>query len=325
MQVARLPVPFGKRIRTTEELGVIGALLVLCILLALSTDSFLRGDNLLDVARQASDFGIMAVGMVFLLAMGEIDLSVGAVLTLVGVVTALALRAGVPESLALLLGVASGAVCGFINGLLAVLLGIPSIIITLGTMSIFRGLSLVLSEAKPIANFQKDGALFQLGANGVLGVPAGVLVMLVVCSVAHVALHHLPFGWRLQAIGSSPRAARFSGIRIARYRIIAMTLMGTIAGIAGVTALTFLEAADPNVGLGSELLVIASAVIGGTALTGGSGSVLGAVLGALIIAVIKNGLVHLGMSAYWGMTVTGVIIIAAVLVSTLFRKKGSPS
>ena len=324
MQVARLPLPLGKRLRATEELGVVGALVVLCLLLALSTDSFLRGDNLLDVSRQASDFGIMAVGMVFLLAMGEIDLSVGAVLTLVGVVTALLLRAGVPESLALLLGVATGALCGLVNGLLAVLLRIPSIIITLGTMSIFRGLALVLSDAKPIANFHK-GALFQLGADGVLGVPTGVLVMLAVCGLAHVALHHLPFGWRLQAIGSSPRSARFSGIAIARYRVLAMTLMGTIAGIAGITALTFLEAADPNVGLGSELLVIASAVIGGTALTGGSGSVLGSVLGALIIAVIKNGLVHLGMSAYWGMTVTGVIIIAAVLVSTLLRKKGTSS
>ena len=241
MQVARLPLPLGKRLRATEELGVVGALVVLCLLLALSTDSFLRGDNLLDVSRQASDFGIMAVGMVFLLAMGEIDLSVGAVLTLVGVVTALLLRAGVPESLALLLGVATGALCGLVNGLLAVLLRIPSIIITLGTMSIFRGLALVLSDAKPIANFHK-GALFQLGADGVLGVPTGVLVMLAVCGLAHVALHHLPFGWRLQAIGSSPRSARFSGIAIARYRVLAMTLMGTIAGIAGITALTFLEA-----------------------------------------------------------------------------------
>ncbi len=321
MEVAKVPVPSRKRFWANEELGVVGALGVLALLLSLSTDSFLRGSNLLDVARQASDFGIMAVGMVFLLAMGEIDLSVGAVLTLVGVTTALALRAGVPEPVALLLGVATGALCGFINGLMAVLLRIPSIIITLGTMSIFRGLSLVLSDAKPIANFPKQGALFQLGAEGVLGIPAGVLVMLAVCAVGHLALHHLPFGWRLQAIGSSPRAARFSGIAIARYRVLAMTLMGTIAGIAGITALTFLEAADPNVGLGSELLVIASAVIGGTALTGGSGSVIGAVLGALIIAVIRNGLVHLGLSAYWGMTVTGAIIIAAVLVSSLFRRK----
>jgi ribose transport system permease protein len=325
MQAVRPAVLMGKRVWASEELGVIGALGVLCLLLALSTDSFLRPDNLLDVARQASDFGIMAVGMVFLLAMGEIDLSVGAVLTLVGVVTALALRAGVPEAPALLLGVATGALCGLVNGLLAVLLRIPSIIITLGTMSVFRGLSLVLSEAKPIADFQKTGPLFELGGAGLFGVPAGVLVMLLVCGLGHVALHHLPFGWRLQAIGSSPRAARYSGIPIARYRVLAMTLMGSIAGVAGVTALTFLEAADPNVGLGSELLVIASAVIGGTALTGGAGSVIGAVLGALIIAVIKNGLVHLGMSAYWGMTVTGVIIIAAVLVSSLFRKKGSSS
>jgi len=325
MQMVALASQFRKRVRAADELGVVGALVALSLLLALSTDSFLRADNLLDVARQASDFGIMAVGMVFLLAMGEIDLSVGAILTLVGIVTAMALRAGVPVPAAFAIGVLTGAGCGFVNGMIAVLLRIPSIIVTLGTMSIFRGLSLVLSEAKPIADFTKSGALFSLGVNGLLGVPTGVLVMISVCLAGHIALHHLPFGWRLQAIGSSPRAARFSGIAIARYRVLAMTLMGTIAGIAGITALTFLESADPNVGLGSELLVIASAVIGGTALTGGSGSVIGAVLGALIIAVIRNGLVHLGMSAYWGMTVTGAIIIAAVLVSTLFRRKDTRS
>jgi ribose transport system permease protein len=321
MQVPGLPLRLPKRLRFGDELGVALALLALSLVLALSTESFLRPENLLDVARQASDFGIMAVGMVFLLSMGEIDLSVGAVLTLVGVLTALALRAGVPVPAALALGVLAGAACGFINGTISVMLRIPTIIVTLGTMSIFRGLSLVLSEAKPISNFPKDGSLFRFGADGLFGVPAGVLVMLCVGVLGHVALHHLPFGWRLQAIGSSARAARFSGIAIARYRVLAMTLMGTIAGIAGVTALTFLESADPNVGLGSELLVISSAVIGGTALTGGSGSVIGALLGALIIAVIKNGLVHLGMSAYWGMTVTGAIIIAAVLMSSLFRRK----
>jgi ribose transport system permease protein len=311
----------GRRLRATEELGVVGALLGLALGLALFTDSFLRVGNLLDVARQASDYGIMAVGMVFLLSMGEIDLSVGSVVTLVDIVTAMALRAHVAPPLAVLLGISTGALCGFLNGTLAVLLRLPTIIVTLGSMSIFRGLALVASQAKPISDFPKDGLLFTLGTEGIGGVPAGVLVMITVCAAGHLILHHRPFGWRLQAIGSNARAARFSGIAIGRYRIAAMTLMGTISAIAGITSLAFLQSADPNVGLGSELLVIASAVIGGTALTGGSGSAVGAVLGALIIAVIRNGLVHLGMSAYWGMTVTGIIIIAAVAVSALIRNR----
>jgi ribose transport system permease protein len=321
MQRTAVLINFGRRLRSTEELGVAGALLALAIGLALLSDSFLRVGNLLDVARQASDYGIMAVGMVFLLSMGEIDLSVGSVLTLVGIVTASALRAHVATPIAVLLGIGTGAFCGFVNGSVAVLLRLPTIIVTLGTMSIFRGLALVASDAKPIADFPKTGVLFQLGADGVGGIPTGVLVMIAVAGIGHLALEHLPFGWRLQAIGSNARAARFSGIPIARYRILAMTMMGVISSIAGVTAFAFLQSADPNVGLGSELLVIASAVIGGTALTGGSGSAIGAVLGALIIAVIRNGLVHLGMSAYWGMTVTGVIIIAAVAVSALIRNR----
>jgi ribose/xylose/arabinose/galactoside ABC-type transport system permease subunit len=221
----------------------------------------------------------------------------------------------------MLMGLATGAACGLANGLLGVLLRIPTIIVTLGTMSIYRGLALVMSKATPISNFSKDNLLFNLGSSNLLGVPTSVLVMLVVGLVGYVVLDHTAFGWRAQAIGSNAQAARFSGIRLARYRVAAMTLMGLVASIAGIMELAFLQSGSPTTGQGYELYVIASAIIGGTALTGGSGSVAGGILGALLIAVIRNGLVLLELSAYWGTVVTGVVIIAAVAIGGLVKKQ----
>jgi ribose transport system permease protein len=311
-----------RRLRAIDEIGVVVALLSVCFLLWLATgDKFVRPTNLLQVARQASSYGIMSVGMVLLLSMGEIDLSVGAILTLVNIVTAVALREGMPMPFAMLVGLATGAVCGLANGLLGALLRIPTIIVTLGTMSIYRGLALVMSKATPISNFSKDNLLFNLGSSNLLGVPTSVLVMLVVGLVGYVVLDHTAFGWRAQAIGSNAQAARFSGIRLARYRVAAMTLMGLVASIAGIMELAFLQSGSPTTGQGYELYVIASAIIGGTALTGGSGSVAGGILGALLIAVIRNGLVLLELSAYWGTVVTGVVIIAAVAIGGLVKKQ----
>jgi ribose transport system permease protein len=310
-----------RRVGQFQEIGVLAALLVLGLALALSTDTFLQPVNLLKVARQASYYGMMAVGMVFVLAMGDVDLSVGSVLTLVNIVTALALRSGVSVPAAVLLGLVTGAACGAMNGLLSVGLRIPTIIVTLGTLSIYRGLALELSDASPISQFSKESALFTVGGGTLLGVPASVVLMLMAAGGGALLFERTRFGRCVQAIGGNRQAARLAGISIARTRIAVMTLMGLIAGVAGIMALAFLQAADPSTGPGFELLVIASAVIGGTALAGGSGSIPGAVLGALIIAVIRNGLVLLGLSAYWGTAVTGAVIILAVTIDYLVRRR----
>lgn len=310
-----------RRLRAIDEIGVIVALLSVCALLWLiAGEQFAQPTNLLQVARQASSYGIMAVGMVLVLAMGEIDLSVGAILTLVNVVAAAALREGIPMPLAVLIGLGTGGICGLVNGLLGVVLRIPTIIVTLGTMSVFRGLALVLSKATPIGNFPKDNALFDLGSASLLGAPTSVLVMIAVGLAGHVLLNHTVFGWRVQAIGSNAQAARFSGISLARYRVAAMTMMGLIAGIAGIMELAFLQAGSPTTGQGYELYVIAAAIIGGTAIAGGSGSIAGGIMGALLIAVIRNGLVLLGFNAYWGTVVTGAVIIAAVAIGGVVKK-----
>src|SRR3954468_2979130 len=311
-----------QRLRSVDEIGVTIALLTVCALLWMSAgEHFLQPGNLHRVALQASSYGILAVGMVLLLSMGEIDLSVGAILTLVNIVTAVALREGMPMPLSIVVGLATGALCGLTNGLLGVALRIPTIIVTLGTMSIFRGLALVLSKATPVGNFPKDNLLFNLGSGNLLGVPTSVWVMLAVGLAGHLILHRTAFGWRAQAIGSNAQAALFSGIPLPRYRVAAMTLMGLVAGIAGVMELAFLQSGSPTTGQGYELYVIASAIIGGTALAGGRGSVIGAILGALLIAVIRNGLILLEFSAYWGTLVTGVVIIVAVAIGGLVKSR----
>jgi ribose transport system permease protein len=315
------PNPLLHRLRSFDEIGVIVALLTVCGLLWISAgDHFLRTGNLMQVARQASSYGILAVGMVLLLSMGEIDLSVGAILTLVNVVAAIALREGVPMAAAIAAGLVAGAACGLLNGFLCTLLRIPTIIITLGTLSIFRGLALVFSKATPIGNFPKDNLFFNLGSGTLLGLPTSVVLMVLIAVAGHVVLGHTAFGWRAQAIGSNPQAAHFSGIPLPRYRIIAMTLMGLVAGIAGVMELAFLQSGSPTTGQGYELYVIAAAIIGGTALSGGRGSVPGAILGALLIAVIRNGLILLEFSAYWGTVVSGIVIIAAVAIGGLVKR-----
>jgi ribose transport system permease protein len=253
--------------------------------------------------------------------MGDIDLSVGSILMITNIIAAMALRDGYPLSIALLVGLGAGALCGFVNGGLSVILRIPTIIVTLGTMSIYRGLGLVISNAAPISKFPKDNWFFTVGGGDILGVPASVLLMLVVGILGFILFDRAPFGRRVQAIGSNLQAARFSGIRINWHRIMVMTLIGVISALAGLAALAFLQSADPTTGQGFELLVIASTIIGGTALTGGSGSVPGALLGALIIAVIRNGLVLLGFSAYMGLAATGVVIIAAVAIDYFIKRR----
>jgi ribose transport system permease protein len=309
------------RLRSMQEIGVLIALIVLCVALALTTETFFTSLNLLKVARQASYIGIMAVGMVFVVSMGEIDLSVGSILTLTNVVTAMALRAGLPIPVALSIGLAAGALCGFINGTLSVTLRIPTIIVTLGTLSVFRGIALVLCQNAPISQFPKTSPFFTVGGGDLLGMPASVILMVIVAITGWAVLTRSVFGRRVQAIGGNAQSARLSGISNDRYRILVMTLNGVIAALAGIMALAFLQSADPTTGPGFELWTIASVIIGGTALSGGYGSVPGAILGALIIYVIRNGLVLLSAPTNTDTAVTGGAIIVAVAIDSFVRRR----
>ncbi|MCA9876629.1 MAG: ABC transporter permease [Thermomicrobiales bacterium] len=314
----------AQRLLLIDEIGVIGALAVLIVLLSLlAGDKFLTAQNFINVSRQASYVGIMAVGMVFVIAMGDIDLSVGSIWMLSSVMMAIALRDNYSIWVAVAVCLVVATLCGLVNGALSVALGIPTIIVTLGTLSLYRGLGLVVSNASPVSGYNLDTWFFTWigGRDPVFGVWISVWVMLIVGILGWVLFNHTPFGRRVQAIGSNRQAALFSGIRIARTRIMVMTLMGFIVGIAAVVALAFNRNGSPTVGVGTELGVIAATIIGGTALSGGSGSVLGAILGALIIALIQNGLALLAVPPAWSTAVTGIVIIVAVTLDYFIKRR----
>lgn len=316
-----------RRVLSIDEIGVIAAMLGICIFLSLTTDTFLTEKNLISVLRQSSYIGIMAVGMVFVMSMGDIDLSVGAMLMLVSVTMSVWFRDGWSPWVIIPAGLALATLCGFCNGVLSVALRIPTIIVTLGTLSIFRGLGLVVTGGSPVSidkppdQMISHGWFFaRLGEKG-LGIWMSAWAMFAVAIVGWFLFNQTAFGRRVQAIGSNRQAARYSGIRVNRYRIMVMSLMGFIVGIAATFLLAFQKGGNPASGPGQELYVIAATIIGGTALSGGSGSVFGAVIGAIIVWLIQNGLVLLGIEPAWGTVATGSVIIIAVALDYLIKRR----
>ena len=221
-----------------------------------------------------------------------------------------------------LVGVAFGGLLGLVNGLLVVGLRIRVIIITLGTFSAYRGLSLVVNESRAVSPPDKTGLFFQVWSFKLFGlVPSVAIAFVLLAVVLHLLLHHTRFGYRVQAMGSNPEAARLAGIPTDRTRIMVLVLMGAIAGLAGAIFLGFRQAIDPVTGGDYLLPVVAAVIIGGTALSGGRGTVIGAVIGALIIQVITTGILFLGVDVKWSTFVTGAVIILAVAVDQLVRRQ----
>ena len=306
--------------RRVKVLGVFTGLLVLGIILSIATDKFFSVLNLIQVVRQSSFVGIMALGAVFVLSEGDVDLSVGGIYNVVGIITAFSLEHGLTVGAAIPIGLLTGIVCGLTNVSLSLLFGIPTLIITLGTMNIFQGLGLVISQARPIFEFPIDNFFFEVSGGTVWGLPFGVITLFTITAVLTYIYGFTKFGIHVRSIGGNLQVARAMGVKIAQIRIFSFMLNAALAAVASMLQVAFLRSADPSIGIGNELMVIASAIIGGTALSGGSGSVIGAMVGALLIAVIRNGIVLLGITAYWSSIVTGAIIIAAVAIDYVSRQ-----
>ena len=304
-----------------DETGVLVALVVLVAVIGFLRPNFLHASTLFQQLSGAAFIGMLALGMVFVVAIRDIDLSVGWMFNFAAVIAAKAMVAGVDPFLGALAGVAFGALLGLINGLLAVRLRIPVIIITLGTFSAFRGLSLVINESRAVVPPQKDHLFFSILQIKILGlVPVVAIAFVVLAVLLHLLLHHTRFGYRVQALGSNPDAARLAGIPVDRTRVQVMVLMGAIAGLTGAMFLGFRQAIDPVTGGDYLLPVVAAVIIGGTPLSGGRGTILGAVVGALIIQVITTGILFLGVDVKWSTFVTGAVIIIAVAVDQLVRR-----
>jgi ribose transport system permease protein len=303
---------FRNAASSVKELNILIALIGLCTFLSFASPYFLTADNALGVARAFSLTAIAAIGQTMVIITGGIDLSVGSVLALSGLSTGMLLATGWPLVPSVVAGLMVGMLFGACNGLLITRVGLPPFIATLGMLSIGRGLVYVLTKGYPVTIPRGEELLLQVGQGYVGIVPVPVIIMLVITVVATIFLSKTTLGRYIYAVGGNEEAARLAGINVSRVKMFVYTISGLLAAVSGIILLSRLVSAQPSAGLGFELPVIAAAIIGGTSLIGGEGTVLGAVLGAAIIGVLENGMVLLGVNTYAQQAVTGAVILVAV-------------
>jgi len=311
-----------RRFRLPEEIGVIVALIVLVAFVGVFKPNFIDPKNLVSLFGNTAFYGMITLGMVFLLAIREIDLSVGWMFNFSAVIAATMMVNGVNPWIAAGGGVLFGALLGLFNGVLSVGLRLPAIIITLGTYSMFRGLALVVNRSRAIVPPDDTSSFFSFATAKMFGtIPVVAVIFVVLAVLLHLLLHHTRFGYRVQAIGSNPDAARLAGIPIARVRLQTLVLMGAISGLSGALFVGFRGAIDPTSGQDFALTVVAAAIIGGTPLSGGWGTILGALIGVQIIAVISSGIIFFGIDATWSTFVTGTVIVLAVVLDQVVKRQ----
>lgn len=304
--------------RHARQFGTFAVLVVMCAAISLLTPHFFTVANLLNVAQQTVINAVIAVGMTFVIISGGIDLSVGSILAFAGVVMAHLLRIGWPLPLAITAGVVVGAGCGLVNGLLIAFGRLPPFIATLGMMSVARGGALLATDGRPVSGF--DESFRWLATGQVLSIPVPVIVMVLIYAAAQFILQRTKFGRYTFAIGGNEEASLLSGVPVRFYKIGIYVLGGALATVSAVLLTARLNSAQPIAGFNYELDAIAATVIGGTSLMGGRGSVIGTLIGALIMGVLRNGLNLLGVSSFIQQVVIGGVIIAAVLLDTFFKQ-----
>ncbi|NLA57585.1 MAG: ABC transporter permease [Firmicutes bacterium] len=305
---------------TTQKLLAFASLIVLFVGFSLASPNFARFNNIVGILLSTAVNGILAVGVSFVIVTGGIDLSVGTVMTLCSVMTGVVISFwGLPIPLGILAGLATGALCGCINGTCVAKLRLPPFIATLGMMMVSKGLSLVISGTKPIY-FLATPTFRQIAMGTFFGIPYAVFIFFGAAIVASLILTRTILGRYAFALGSNEEAARLSGINVDRWKIGIYTLEGLFVGLAGIVMASRLNSAQPALGQGYELEAIAAVVIGGTSLSGGEGSILGTIIGAFIMSVLTNGLRILSIPQEWQTVVIGVIVILAVYTDILRRQ-----
>lgn len=297
--------------------GILIAFMMLIIVMSVLSPAFLKFTNVMNILRQTSINGIVAVGMTFVIILSGIDLSVGSVLALAAVVAASFAHPGeYPIFVPILAGLFTGSLCGFINGLIIAKRRIAPFIVTLGMMTIARGAALVYTNGRPI--IELSDSYNKIGGKYVLAIPIPVIIFIIVVFIGSFLLSKTVFGRHVYATGGNKTAAELSGIITSRVIILGYSIAGFLAGLAGIVLSSRVMSGSPSTGQGYELDAIAAVVIGGTRLTGGVGTIFGTIIGALIIGVMNNGLDLLNVSSYWQQIIKGLIILLAVMID---RKK----
>jgi putative xylitol transport system permease protein len=301
--------------------GIVAVLIVLCIVLSFANQYFLTLGNIADILRQTSINGILAVGMTYVVLTAGIDLSVGSTLALAGIISASLVTGPHPHGAAIGLaaGLAVGAAIGAINGLLVARLSIPPFVATLGMLSAARGLTYIYNDGMPVTDLP-DGYL-TIGTGAIAGIPVPIIVFALVVVLFWFVLRYTTYGRYVYAVGGNAKSAKTSGISTGKILFSVYVIGGLLAGLAGIILAARTTSALPQAGVSYELDAIAAVVIGGTSLSGGTGSLGGTVVGALLIGVINNGLNLLGVSSYYQQVVKGVIIVGAVLLDASRKKQ----
>lgn len=316
----------------TQRFGISLALFALCVVLSFASPYFLTMTNLMNVLLQVAIITIIAVGVTFVILTAGIDLGVGSVVALAAVVIGTTLHAdlkswfgGVPVTetyfkiiLAIILGITAGGICGWINGVIVALGRVPAFIVTLGMMSIARGTALMITGGQSLHLLPKEYRWF---GDGHLGpVPVPVILAILVVGIAHYILTQTKFGRYVYGIGGNREAIRLSGIKVSRFEIWVYVISGLTCGLGAIINVARLNAAQPIAGVGYELDAIAAVVIGGTSLMGGEGSVLGTLIGAILMGVLRNGLNLLNVSSFLQQIIIGCVIIAAAFYDQVRKK-----
>ncbi len=310
-----------KKMGSFKESAILLALILIMLVITIIAPKFMSGRNLYLVARQVSYVVIAGLGVFFIILTGGIDLSVGSVIALAGVVTGKCMELGVNPLLAILFGLIAGAFIGLINGYLVSYVGVAAFIVTLGMMSMARGAVWIITKGWPVSKI--DPGFIAFGQGSFMGIPTSVIIMIIIAIISYIILNKTIFGRRVLAIGGNEEATRLSGVDVKKVKLQTYVIGALFASITGILLVARFSSAQSTAGEGWEMDAIAAAVIGGTSLAGGSGTVLGLIIGGAIMGVIRNGLVLMKVSVYWQTFVMGTIIIIAAIVDVMKNRRSN--
>lgn len=306
--------------RFLSRYGSLVMLATLVILMSLTSKEFLSLSNLTNVARQVSIFAIIGTGMTFVIITAGIDLSVGSLLALTGCVAMTIIDKTNGDFIGITAGILVGAICGAVTGITVSRFRVPPFIATLAGLTVYRGLSLVITKGLPIVKF--EGSFRFIGQGAIAGIPVPVIIMVIVVIVMQLILSRTAFGAYIYAVGGNEEAARLSGIKVLWVKFWAYVLCGLLSGLSGMILMARLSSAQPAVGEGFELDAIAAVVLGGTSLMGGRGAVWSTLIGALVIGILSNGMNLMGVHSHYQLVAKGVLIVLAVMLDDYLKRRG---
>lgn len=305
--------------KVLQQLATFGSLIIMVMFFSLTSQYFFSATNFITIALQTAVVGIIAIGMTFVIITGGIDLSVGSIVAFSGVITGMCLKTGMPMIIAIIIGLLTGVLCGLINGILISKANLPPFISTLGMMMMGRGLVLAITNGIPVSGLSDSYA--RISGGSVMGIPNPVIFLIILAVIFSFILKKTIIGKYTYAVGSNEDASKLSGINVSKVKCFVYGVSGLLSAVSGIILSSRLISAQPTEGMGYEMDAIAAVVIGGASLMGGTGTIIGTILGAFIMSVLRNGLNMLNVSGFWQQFAVGAVVLIAVYIDSLKNKK----